>query len=356
MKYSIYLAILSALLLQTGCKKDPNKVDVTFEGLGDVRVNNITGFAFNGDPLCYTAAGSNVRWQSSNKQWERVGSDAVGPVGSRLYLIAEDKIGTYYAKNETAELFELTTGSSTWQSLNFADGDTMAFPSFGSLMINSTGDMVVNIHRQLKSGGERSRVYRRAAGNTAWVRLNDRPADDMRLVQYLDNGEIFLQEEYTVNYNLYSLKAAGGELQPVFDCTGTVIKPYCGLQSSVSSAGEVYTFQGGLGTHIIYRAAAKGAYPITASEGFFLPDEATMTYGIYTLKNGSVLTYGNNGGNEATGYYVRSAGASSWKLLPEFPGNGLSISIFVNRQGQLFSHRQQLGFPNSEDLVYRVNY
>lgn len=358
MKSSIYLSILTVLIFLSGCKKDPNNTDVTSEKLGDVRVNFISGFAFNGDPLGYTTAGPSVRWRSSEKQWERVGSNATVPLGEKLYLKLEDMGGTYYAANAQGEIFELKPGATAWQTLNFADGDTVANHTRGGIAVNNAGDVVVNLKRKIQGGGDRSRVYRRAAGTTNWVRLNDRPADEMEIVKYLDNGEIFVQDEYSGNnnYGLYALKPNGGELVVVYDCNGTVIKPYCGRRSVISAGGDIYTFEGGLGTHIIYKATANGSYPINASEAFSFPDDISMPTECFTVGNGGVITSGNNGGYDATRYFIRRSGSSTWKELPEFPGDGLSLSTYVNRQGQLFSHRQQLGFPNSEDLVYRINF
>lgn len=99
-----FLFLLSFLLLSfSACKKkDSGSKPISFDQMGDTRLNDITGFAMNGDVLGTVAnqnGWDNLRYRAASKQWERIGANAGQPNGVRLIVLAEDAEGTYYSRS-----------------------------------------------------------------------------------------------------------------------------------------------------------------------------------------------------------------------------------------------------------------
>ena len=340
------------LLFAAACKKDSdNTKTISFEQLGDTRLNSIGGYAMNGDPLGWAGQGGNwqnLRYRQATGQWERVGANATTPSGIRVSLIAEDADGTYYGSGSSGEgLFELRTGATAWTPLQYNDNDSFTFTGSPGLFVNSGGLIVVQANR--KSGSSnRTKIFMRNSGTTAWKLVNDRPQDDASILQLTDQGDVFVQSLTTLSV----LQNGSSQLKPVFACNGTVVVPYCGFYTSVAANGDMLLSQGGIGSPKLYKVNATQSYPTTANYIFEQTDEV-ITRGCSLLSNGTLLATGNDGGYGSAQYFFRRPGADNWQHAPEFPGYGYVVVSF-NRQSQVYTtSRQSAG---AEGNVYRVNY
>lgn len=357
MKLTIHLCAIAVLCLMVSCKKDPTKADITYQQLGETRVKWHTGFAFNGDPLAVNTAGESLRWQSSKNVWERVGAGATGPMGKKIVAIAEGADGTYYGTNNTVfdgfpneGYYELSVGSSVWKEIDFADGDVAVPLERPSLIVNSSGDVVVNANRQ-STNGTRSRLFKKAAGSTVWTIINDRPKDELFMVQFSDAGEVFMQDAQ----GFFIMKKDLTAITRLFNCNGTDILPYCNFRASIASNGEMMLYEGGIGSRKMYRAPVVATYPTTASEAFSLPspEALAVAMGCIHMANGTTVVGGNDNRGGLEQYFVRRSVASDWQQAPE--PSGFSSSMIANRQSQLFIVSQQSG-SNDGRMLYQVNY
>ena len=345
--------LLGLLLLAAGCKKDdPNGGAITFDKLGDVSISGLTGFAANGDPLGISGGGDALRWRSTSGQWERVGSLTAAPGGGSVAAVAEDAAGNYYGTTLFSSSYVLAAGSSTWQPVSLPDTDTPLYQAANPPLVNASGTVVLQSRRQT-ANGIRERIYRKDPGATAWTRINDRPTDNMGIVQLADNGDIFLLNQGQGAPGLYVLRPSATALVPVMDCAGTVVLPYCGFQVGVSPAGDVVFHQGGIGSRQLYRISAGATYPATARELYKLPDGTASFFDFAALSNGTTLGQANDGGYGPFFLYIRRAGADAWQQAPKLPGTGY-VYVRTNRQGQAYTGSRQSASGQSN--IYRINF
>lgn len=348
--------IFSVTLLLQACKKDSSTpAAITFEKLGDVPVGGLTGFAANGDPLGGNATGEAIRWNSTARQWERLGGPFTLSNGSRLAVVAEDAAGNFYGNSSYQGNFVLAAGSSTWQPVSLPDTEPALYQTANPPFTNASGTVVLQTRRQT-SAGIRERIYRKNPGTSSWTRVNERPTDNLAIVQLADNGDVFLENQGQGAPGVYVLKAGATALVPVMNCAGTVVLPYCGFQVGVSPAGDVVFHQGGTGSRQMYRIAAGATYPATAQELYKLPDGTSNFFDFAALSNGTTLGVANNGGYGTYKLYLRTAAASGWQEAPALPGSGGSTYVYVrtNRQGQAYTASRQSAA--GQGSVYRINF
>ncbi|MDQ2772722.1 MAG: hypothetical protein M3Y54_19730 [Bacteroidota bacterium] len=342
---------LGLLVLAAGCKKDdPNTGSISYEKLGEVQVNYLSGFAANGDPLGLSSSGEALRWRSASRQWERVGTNTASLSGW-AGAVAEDAGGNFYGASSANGSYMLPAGSSTWQALSLPDPDPeIKWPD--TPLVDGSGAVVLQTRRQT-STGVRERIYRKNAGATTWTRLHDRPADNLLLQLLADNGNIYLYNSVQNPPELYVLRPGATSLVSVIDCMGTLVLPYCKFSAGYSPAGDVVLYQGGTGSKQMYRIDAGVAYPTTARELYNLPDEIIGFQQFVVLSNGTTLGVGNRGGYDPMQFHIRRAGAGAWQHAPDLPGQGY-IYVLANRQGQLFTaSRQSAG---AEGDVYQIKF
>lgn len=347
------LALFGLLVLLQGCKKDETAApsSVTYEKLGDVMVNGLTGFAANGDPIGSDGTSQAVRWNSAGKQWERLPATPTVN-GTAPAVVGEDAAGNFYASAALGGNYVLPAGTTTWQPVPLPDTDQPLYLTSDPPFINTAGTVVMQSRRQT-SAGARVRLYRKSAGASTWTRLLDRPADNGAIVQLADNGDVFMRNTIQTTSELLVLKANATTLVPVANCSGTVVLPYCSFQTGVSPAGDVVYFQGGTGSRQLYRMPAGAAYPATAAELYVLPDGTATFFDFAALSNGTCLGTANDGANGAFYLYLRTAQASGWLKAPDLPGVGY-VYVRTNRQGQSFTASRQSA--SAKGSVYRINY
>ncbi len=364
MKTLLYSCSLALLSLLAGCKKDSDKAETTYTQLGETRIKAHAGFAFNGDPLAVTGAGESLRWRSSASAWERVAAGSIGPTGNKIAAIAEGSDGTYYGVYNTyldgfpiERYFELAPGSSTWKAIAFIAGDTTALTDRPALIVNTAGDVAVSASQQSGSGA-RSRVFLKTAGGTAWTIMNDRPQDNLVMVQFTDGGDVFMQGPLPgeTENSFFVMKRGQTNITPLFNCKGAAVLPYCDFRASIASNGEVVLYEGGIGSRKIYRAPVSATYPTTATEVFSFPgpDVLPVAMGCIHLGNGTTLASGNDNRYGPELFFLRRSGASEWQQIPEPPG-GFSNTMIANRQGGWFINSQQFTVGDG-NMLYKVNY
>ncbi len=347
------LALFSLFVLLQSCKKDETAAPstVTYEKLGDVTVNGLTGFAANGDPIGTDGSSQAIRWNSASKQWERLPATPTVN-GTPLGVVGEDAVGNFYAAASPGGNYILPAGTTTWQPVPLPDTDPPLYLNSDLPFINAAGTVVMQSRRQT-SAGVRVRLYRKSAGASTWTRVLDRPADNVGIVQLADNGDVFMQNTSQGASELLVLTANATALVPVANCGGTVVLPYCSFQLGVSPAGDVVYFQGGTGSRQLYRIPAGASYPTTAAQLYVLPDGTATFFDFAALSNGTSLGVANDGGYGTYYLYIRTAQATGWLKAPNLPGAGY-VYVRTNRQGQSFTASRQSAAAKGS--VYRINY
>ena len=165
------LLIIPAVLLgvANSCKKKgANSVNPSYEGLGIITVQYLTGFALNGDPLCRGTDESVLRWSADKKEWSRVGT--LPKINSGYYFEAkcEDALGNFYGVVFDSGCYILPQGATTWAKLNLHSVDSnMSATSETkvSLLSNNNGDIAMLSENRLNT---HVRILRKMAASNTW--------------------------------------------------------------------------------------------------------------------------------------------------------------------------------------------
>ena len=355
----VFFCMLFSIVL-ISCKKnsDQNNPNASFEKLGDQLINNITGFALNGDPLCRSGNGDVVRWRSATSDWGRVGDLTNIPSGYFIEARCEDAQGNFYGVVINNGNYTLPTGTGNWIKLVLPDIDTIAYGSQeqydNAPFANNKGDIAVQTHR-IKNGADHIRIYIKTAGSSTWTIASDRTLDYARIVCLADNGDVFLQNKGIPGGGPTVLKAGSNVVIPVADCAGSTILPYCGSDFGVNPAGDI-AFHGG--TRHMYLMKSATTYPSTAELVYDIPENTCcFNNGFYYLSDGTALGMANMGGYDEYFLYIRKSGASNWYKAPSLPSDGgITVYIKVNAKGELFTASLDPYATNGTGPLFRIHY
>ncbi len=328
-------------------------VAVTYEQLGDLQVNELTGSGMNGDLLGRGGDGGGVRWRAATSTWEHVGKLLTLAPAYRLYPRCEDAAGTIYAEVINNGIWMLPMGAQDWVPMPLPDSATESGRPFAS----AKGDLVLQTKRMMPDLTTHLGIYRKPAGSTAWTLASDRILDFYDVVGLADDGDVFLMNKASPDQSPLVLQASATAPVQLANCAGPTIFPYCSASILVNAGGDALFYGGG--SRHLYLLKSSPTYPATPELVFDFPDSTCcFNGGEALLADDTVVARMNQGGYDPYFLYVHKPGAASWVQAPPLPqedGNH-SVDIFANTKGELFTSSILLGQTTSTGPAYRVHF
>lgn len=349
--------LLAATLLGTSCQDDSDATpSVGYEQVGDLKIAGISGFGLNGDLLGVGNDKQPLRWRQASQDWLKLGTDFIIPLYGNVAPYCEDAQGNYYGATSGKRPFVLATGATRWRHLFIPGVDSVDARVFNRPFGNVNGDVVLQVRAVLPTG-VRDRIYRKAAGATTWVLLNDRPrdpeGDPLTIRTYANNGDVFLEHGNRPSNPPVVLKNGTSALADVTACSGAVVLPYCTFHFAISPNGDVSFSNGGTGSRKVYSMKAPGTYPGTATYAYDLPNDACSLFYEHYLSDGTLLGLANDCRYGEYFLFIRKPEASQWYKAPSLPGFP-SAQLVVSPRGEVYTTSQS--GPNQGDFVYRIKY
>ncbi len=321
----LLVAFMACDVLDTG--SNPAQ---TYRALGDLTVTAWgRAVAPDGD-LLIAATGRIYRWKIASQTWVNVPRDGLPDT---VLGVDVNGAGDYIAFATTGELYSLAASQSTWSTVALHD------PSFklNTARFGADGSLYT-----VTSGGNVSRIDKKAIGATSWTAVFNNQGSTVRIANIehaYANGDLWVSG--TNLAGKYVLKAGKTMLETGLDCSGDAVRPYCEQgdlgRSVFAPNGDLYLTYGGLGSRGVYKASGS-SFPLAVKSVGTLPNGLVNLTALAALNDGTLLGFGEQGTNHL--FRLRS-GASAWQDLGERPADPAYVTMIANTQGNVFFSGRQ---------------